>query len=711
MADRQETKIEEMIGGAAQRGTDFADVTDDYLPEKLSTAKGWIIDQYRTIRELGSGGMGTVLLAERADAQYAQQVAIKLIRGFPSEDGKQRLRLERQILAQLDHPNIARLIGGGETPQGQPYLVMEYVDGVTLDTYLLQENPSLQTRLLQFTALLSAVAHAHRRLVVHRDIKPKNVLVRADGVVKLLDFGIAKLLEFDGSSERQTSTRAFSVGFSSPEQREGSQITVASDVYSLGQLLMALMSGVATEKTQPDLFAIARKATELAANDRYSSIETLENDLLRFQQGRPVRAARNTLWYRSRKFIQRHRLAVVAFLIGAVATVGFVWQLDQQRRIAVEARLKADKAVEYSNLRGQFFAKVFSGITPSDVSKGLSAKALLDRTRERLLADKTLDPAARADVAELLSSAYVNSGDFVAARELATIVVEHSMPPTPGSATEFEATMINANRWRELARLMLATDQYQQAWQALDQSQALLDKVDPSAKLSSAMLQTRILLARVWTARALYRTDEKEWTQKALDYANLHLPPGNRLIALALGEHAVAVEISGDFEMLIKLRRQVVQMMEADKNTYQRDLAHNRVNLARAYMFNQNFEQSALELDKAERELISETGNIVSSGSLDITMQRAHLAFATRDPVRAESYWQAVEKSADSVGFIPRFSDRLLAAQIAHSLGNKPLLAKRSARALALARDDQQRANVASLTASMTKASTSANTR
>ncbi|MEO7432830.1 MAG: serine/threonine-protein kinase, partial [Dokdonella sp.] len=198
---------------------------------------------YRLVRELGAGGMGTVFLAERVDGGFSQAVAIKLLRGFPTQDGLRRLRQERQILANLDHPNIARLLDGGERADGQPWLALEYVDGLPLLDYAAQHAPTLRARIALFEAMLDAVGHAHQRLIIHRDLKPANVMVAANGTVKLLDFGIARLVETDDAEVHNTSTRVFTRGYASPEQRDGGSITTASDIYSLGVLLGELLRG------------------------------------------------------------------------------------------------------------------------------------------------------------------------------------------------------------------------------------------------------------------------------------------------------------------------------------------------------------------------------------------------------------------------------------------------------------------------------------
>ncbi len=208
------------------------------------------IGPYRVLRRLGQGGMGRVLLAVRDDEEFDKQVAIKLIRGeFASDEMKRRFRLERQILAKLEHPNIARLIDGGSTELGEPYVVMEYVEGVPIDAYCRQRQLTTAARLRLFCTVSDAVHEAHRALVVHRDIKPSNILVTPDGTPKLLDFGIAKLLASPTDDQTLTAmtgpgVRLLTPEYASPEQVRDEPITTATDTYSLGILLYELLTGV-----------------------------------------------------------------------------------------------------------------------------------------------------------------------------------------------------------------------------------------------------------------------------------------------------------------------------------------------------------------------------------------------------------------------------------------------------------------------------------
>ncbi|MBN8482980.1 MAG: serine/threonine protein kinase, partial [Xanthomonadales bacterium] len=214
------------------------------------------IGPYRLLRELGSGGMGTVHLAERVDGGFEQQVAIKLIRG--GRGGGDVLRhflRERQILAGLVHPNIARLLDGGETADGLPYLVMDYVDGVAIDRHCDERRLDVRARLAMFREVCAAVQFAHQRLVVHRDLKPGNILVDREGHVKLLDFGIARLLENAAGAGEAATAHAFTPEYASPEQVTGAPVTTASDVYSLGVLLYRLLAGRSPYKADTTRFA------------------------------------------------------------------------------------------------------------------------------------------------------------------------------------------------------------------------------------------------------------------------------------------------------------------------------------------------------------------------------------------------------------------------------------------------------------------------
>jgi len=308
-------------------------------------------------RQIGQGGMGAVYLAHRDDGQFEQRVAIKVVaRAVFGEVFLERFRMERQILASLNHPGIARLVDGGMTPEGALYLAMEYVDGMPIDRYCAEKLPGRRDRLRLFQSVCSAVQYAHRNLVVHRDLKPDNILVQEDGVAKLLDFGTAKLLtpieEAADSGLTQAGFRAFTPAYASPEQILGNPVTTASDVYSLGVILYRLLANrppydlkdqstgalikvVCEEEApsagaDPDLDAIVAKCLRKDPAERYRSVDELMDDIGFYLENRPIHARRVSMLYRARKLAMRNKLAtaVSILLVASIAagTGAALWQ-------------------------------------------------------------------------------------------------------------------------------------------------------------------------------------------------------------------------------------------------------------------------------------------------------------------------------------------------------------------------------------------------
>jgi serine/threonine protein kinase/tetratricopeptide (TPR) repeat protein len=342
------------------------------------------IGPYKVLREIGRGGMGTVYLAARADDQYQKRVAIKVVRGLDSAEVVRHFRRERQILAGLDHPNIARLLDGGTTEDGLPYFAMQFVEGIPIDRFCDEHKLSVRERLELFQGVCAAVQHAHRNLVVHRDIKPGNILVTTEGLPMLMDFGIAKLLNPEIAGEVPTATGlAMTPDYASPEQARGGPITTATDVYSLGVVLYELLTGHrpyrlrsreplevlkavceeeperpstavgrTEERTLPDGTARATTAESVSRTRegtpdrlrrrlrgdldnivlmalrkepqrRYGSVEAVSEDLRRYLEGLPVKAHRATAWYRASKFVRRHAFGVAAGVAVLILVVGF----------------------------------------------------------------------------------------------------------------------------------------------------------------------------------------------------------------------------------------------------------------------------------------------------------------------------------------------------------------------------------------------------
>ena len=297
------------------------------------------INHYCLKKEIGRGGMGIVFLAERDD--FTQQAAIKLIkRGMDSDAILERFTREREILAALNHQFIARLLDGGTTDEDIPYFVMEYVEGVSIDKYCRTNNLREKGVLELFRKVCEAVSFAHQKLIVHRDLKPSNILVTADGTPKLLDFGIAKLLTADENQNTQTSQRALTPAYASPEQIRGDQVDTTSDVYSLGKILAELLhladdesksKTTARDESKPtnnphpvlttDLQAVLQTSLREDRSRRYNSVEKFADDIRRYQNGLPVAARKDTIAYRAKKFVQRNIPAVSAAVLFSLLSI------------------------------------------------------------------------------------------------------------------------------------------------------------------------------------------------------------------------------------------------------------------------------------------------------------------------------------------------------------------------------------------------------
>ncbi|MCA8952292.1 MAG: serine/threonine protein kinase [Planctomycetes bacterium] len=455
------------------------------------------IGAYRVVRELGRGGMGTVYLGERDGDDFTQRVAIKLLRA-PADDTdlQRRFRTERRILAALQHKNIAAMFDGGTTEQGQPYVVMEYVDGPDLLAFCRAQQLPLPARLQLFVKVCRAVAHAHRALVVHRDLKPSNILVGADGEPKLLDFGIAKLLQQDNEptavtiAHTATGNMLLTPEYSSPEQVRGEPITTATDVYALGALLYELLSGqraqplanrsltqlieVVCDRTPPppsaaaaggsgaastrllrgDLDTIVACAMRKEPERRYASAAALADDLEAFLAGMPVTAQGDTLGYRTRKFVRRHRLALAGTaLLFALVTAFAITTAVQNRRIAEERddavtqRVVADQIAE-------FLVGLFEMASPDpERAEALRARELLDRGAHRIATEFETAPLRRAPLQLAMGRAYVALGLYADAEPLlaaATQTFTALAPDTP--------SLRRAEYWSGIAALSLGRD-------------------------------------------------------------------------------------------------------------------------------------------------------------------------------------------------------------------------------------------------------------
>ncbi|MBV6521212.1 MAG: Serine/threonine-protein kinase PknD [Gemmatimonadaceae bacterium] len=412
---------------------------------------GHRIGPYDVTRLIGYGGMGAVYEGVRADDQFRKRVALKFLRrGLEGDLAIRRFRYERQILANLNHKNIAALLDGGVTADGQPYFVMEYVDGEAITQYCASRCLSIRDRVQLLRQVCAAVQHAHQNLVVHRDLKPGNILVTADGTVKLLDFGIAKLLrEGEGSDQlpmTQGGIRAFTPDYASPEQVRGLPVAAASDVYSLGVIASEVLSGhrpfildgllfaemqerVCVTPAPPpsalvaagdaagfgersearlrsqlrgDLDAIVRQALRKEPERRYGSAEQLGNDLRRYLEGHPVSAQRDRLGYRLGKLIRRRRVEAIAGVLVVVSLVGGIVTTTRQARRAETESAKMEQV-------NTFLITMLSAVDPGYQGRDVTVAQVLSQAASDVGKQK-LDPEIEAAIRHTIGQTYYGLG-------------------------------------------------------------------------------------------------------------------------------------------------------------------------------------------------------------------------------------------------------------------------------------------------------------
>ena len=470
-----------------QRLLEEDQLSDDILIKPIAEAAAelskdkndpWIgrtLGSYEITSRVAVGGMGAVFQAQRIDQQFDQRVAIKIMSAqLLADDSVVRFRTERQILANLNHPNIGKLLDGGTTEGGLPYLVMEYIEGRPIDSYCDEHQLDITSRLQLFQEVCQAVDYAHRNLVVHRDLKPSNIIIDSEGKPQLLDFGIAKLLDEDAISQPVAETiegmRAMTRSFASPEQVKGEAISVATDVYSLGVLLYQLLTGhspygdtvktpkdvenaiLETDPKRPstvvtsadsnsgdtsafeigknrsstpsrlknslsgDLDNIVLMAMRKEPEHRYASVRQFAEDIDRYLRHEPVRAHPISLRYRAAKFVQRNKLGVLvtgtSVLIIALMTVVYTLNVTHERN---RAQLEATTAERVS----EFMQSLFETADPSEsLGETISVRTILDAGARRIEYELAEEPALRAAMLDAMGGAYMGLGLYRESQEL-----------------------------------------------------------------------------------------------------------------------------------------------------------------------------------------------------------------------------------------------------------------------------------------------------
>jgi eukaryotic-like serine/threonine-protein kinase len=568
---------------------------------------GMRLGAWRIIEPVGRGGMGTVYLADRMDGRYEQRVALKLTRGSSGQPGASaRFKAETHILARLSHPNIARLLDAGLTPEGSAYLVMEYVDGAPITTHCDAQRLSIEERLRLFRIVCDATQHAHQALIVHRDLKPSNIFVSRSGEVKLLDFGIAKLLEPDHPlADRTTQAmRALTPAYAAPEQLRGEQVTTAADVYVLGLVLYELLTGaraghdvglgdpraeqprlpapsiavrrrmgakdaenraalsdIATarrtsaprlaRRLEGDIDRVVLKALHVEPERRYGSAGQLADDLDRLLDGRPVAAQPDTFAYRTRRFVGRHRvgLTMAAVLCGLVISFAVVAAM-QARALAIErdrARLEAVRAERVAVLVTDLFRLAEPAVGRGDT---ITARELLDQGSRRITMELRSDPATQAALFNALARVYGNLGLHDSALE----VLERALDLESG--THVDNPLIRAETLHLLGERHASKNDYATAERQFREALTLRRRAQgPPLELSAtldALGRTLSFTAKYVEARALM--------EESVDIRRKHQasPPGE--LVTTLHELGMLMHRSGDIGGAAALFREAVEV-------------------------------------------------------------------------------------------------------------------------------------------------------
>ncbi len=494
-----------VLHGAMQDDAGF--LAKPQLPAALdrpAPAAGHRVGPYELLRLLGRGGMGEVWLARRADGAFEREVALKLPHAHLLMGAlRERFDRERDILAGLSHSHIARFYDAGMAADGQPYLALEAVDGQPITDWCRAQALPLAGRLALFDQVLQAVMHAHGRLVAHRDLKPANVLVTADGQVKLLDFGIAKLLHGEGAAVQTGLTQVQGVLatplYAAPEQLQGQPISVATDVYALGLMLFELLTDQPARQGQPvapfdppqasrrstdasrrkalagDLDAIVHKALQPVPENRYASVADLADDLARHRRHQPIAARRIAVWHRAAKFMRRNRLPMALSTAVALALVaggaGVVWQ-------GLEARSQARKAQAVSGFLVELFNTNSVGQPDPQRAQQTTALALMERAAQRVTQGFADDPQTAQGLLQTLADVYIGMGRDDRAEQLLAERVGVVRQRLPGQNGLLAAALVShaGGLWetKQMVAMKAALDEAWQLMQGVSRREPLL---------------------------------------------------------------------------------------------------------------------------------------------------------------------------------------------------------------------------------------------
>ena len=580
---------------------------------------GLTVGAYMLDEEIGRGGMGVVYRAHRHKGDFEQTVAVKLLLNI-NVSVAERFRREQQVLASLKHPNITQLYDGGLSDSGQPFLVMEYIEGVSITDYCESHQLPLSKRLALLEQVLEALAFSHKNLIVHRDIKPSNIMVTHSGQVKLLDFSIAKLLDATLDLE-QTATHLslFTPSFSAPEQVLNQPITVATDIYQLGLLYFRLLTGYSPlnatvtslhelvkvvcqqEITKPsqavakggqalevignrrdlskllsgDLDAIIHKMLRKVPGERYASIEALKADIYAYRNHRPVAARQAAFSYNARKYLLRNWRTIALVASAVVLLVGYALSMKQQNQRVSQALARAEMEQKKAEQVAGFLTQTFEAADPNNGGlKGTTAADLLEAARLKINEDLKDTPEIQATLLNIFGKIYFRQRDYEKANELLTNLLEHN-----SSANKMDAGLLAESQLR-LAQQRIGLGQFASAEDILRQSLNNQEKTEKrNAKQNSLYGETMAFLGLT-----LYRQQHREEAYAAISTAINRLAAlgkeGDRMRSFALNVLANDQYLHDDLDGAVNNMREALRLKVQQLGTEHTETSNTQLGLA-----------------------------------------------------------------------------------------------------------------------------------
>ncbi len=655
------------------------------------------IGNYKVVSHIGSGGMGEVYLAH--DQKLNRQVALKLVRfGTGGEETARHFQREAQILASLNHLNIAQLYGAEIIPDGFSFLIMEYVEGVRIDKYCDDNQLSVRDRLEMFRRVCGAVHYAHQRLIIHRDIKPANILITKEGEPKLLDFGIAKLLDPEASmagEQTVTFAAAMTPEYASPEQVRGETMTTASDVYSLGVILYELLTGqrpyrikgrnpaeiaraiTEQEPARPstaiarssgssksqgpnpkilrgDLDNIVLNAMRKESQRRYASVEQFSEDIRRYLGDRPITARKDTFSYRTVKFIKRNKVAVTTATLVVLAIVtGLIvalWQAEnarQQRDLAHHERLKAERINTFLQRMLSFSNQSVTSVWPVAQKKDVTVNEMLDRVTPQVEAELTDQPDVRAQVLRTIGSAYASQGRYDMAEKNLRTALNDEIQLYGENNPEVADTM------SELGVLSYRQVRYEEANSLLEKAIAAY-KTQRQANLASFNPAKLALALDYLAATKLYQVDP--YAAKPLMLEALRISSGANLrekdrlvVAFNKSDTGASMVYTGELEKGQALLHEALTEYRQISNRPQWEQGSTLTHLGAALTMQRQFDEAEKYLIEGERVYRETLGD--KSFYLSANLNRQAILFSEKNDLKA-----AEEKARESLAVARDFS-------------------------------------------------------